>query len=97
MSELAQMISEPSTTPSHRGHGPRDWRRSDDQLRDAVCEALAADGALDARDMNVGVDDGEVILSGVCPCVHSRALAEAIAREVVGVRTVHNFVGIRAT
>lgn len=95
MSELAHFITESSTI--HRGHGPRDWRRSDDQLRDAVCEALAADGTLDARDMNVGVDDGEVILSGVCPCHHSRSLAEDIAREVVGVRAIHNFVGIRAS
>lgn len=107
MSELAPFIPEsttsaPASAPAiaartHRGHGPRDWRRSDEQIRDAVCEALAADGELDARDMNVGVDAGEVVLSGVCPCRQSRALAEAIAREVVGVRAVHNFVGIRTS
>lgn len=91
MNQLAH-ISE----KNHRGHGPRDWRKSDERLREEVCEALAADAWLDARDLNVGVDEGEVVLSGVAPCFEARERAEDIAGGVVGVRAVHNFVGIKA-
>lgn len=94
MSELAPITDDNHHVPATR---VREWRRTDDELRDAVCEALLTDSLLDARDMNIGVDDGDVILSGVCPCVNSRARAESIARGVLGVREVHNFVGIRAT
>lgn len=95
MSELAPITDDNHTSvPVTR---MRAWQRTDDELRDAVCEALLTDSVLDARDMNIGVDDGDVILSGVCPCVNSRARAESIARGVLGVREVHNFVGIRAT
>lgn len=91
MSEL-----DPIAIEDHRGHGPRDWRKSDDRLREEVCEALAADATLDARDLNVGADDTDIVLSGVAPCVEARARAEEIAARVVGVRAVHNFVGIKA-
>lgn len=91
MSELAVFSAE-----NHRGHGPRDWRKSDERLREEVCEALAADAWLDARDLNVGVDEGEVVLSGVAPCFEARERAEDIASRVVGVRAVHNFVGIKS-
>lgn len=94
MNDLGSQVEVPDHR-GHRGHGPRDWRKSDERIRDEVCEALAAHRALDARDMNVGVEAGEVILSGVCPCPASRALAESIALEIVGVVAVHNFVGIK--
>lgn len=98
MSELAPFTDDNHHLPTTTRGRMRDWiARSDDELRDAVCEALAADTVLDVSFMNIGVDDGEVILSGVCACVHSRARAESIARDVVGVRDVHNFVGIRAS
>ena len=94
MNQLAPVFDEASPK-DHRGHGPRDWRKSDERLREEVCEALAADPWLDARDLNVGVDEAEVVLSGVAPCLEARDRAQDIASRVVGVRAVHNFVGIK--
>ncbi|MBX5493292.1 MAG: BON domain-containing protein [Chloroflexi bacterium] len=72
------------------GYGPRGYRRSDERIREEVCERLMLHGELDARDIEVRVDDGEVTLSGRVDSRFAKRLAEDIADTVVGVRNVHN-------
>jgi hypothetical protein len=52
-----------------RGRGPKGYRRSDDRIREDVCERLTRDDRVDASNIEVTVKDGAVTLSGT---THSR-------------------------
>jgi osmotically-inducible protein OsmY len=72
------------------GRGPRNWRRTDTQIRDEVCSALERDGDVDASGMDVEVANGEVTLLGSVPDRRMRRLAEDVAAACAGVHDVHN-------
>lgn len=74
----------------HRGKGPRGYKRSDERIQDDVCDALTNDWNVDATDIEVTVQQGEVTLSGFVAGRRSRRDAEAIAEHVVGVNYVQN-------
>lgn len=73
-----------------RGRGPHGYRRSDERIREDVCERLTDDPWIDASEIEVAVADCEVTLSG---SVHSRAekrRVEEVAGRLRGVAEVHN-------
>lgn len=72
------------------GHGPKGYRRSDERIREDVCERLTAHGALDARQIELRVEDGEVTIEGTVEDRRGKRLAEDIAASVTGVEDVHN-------
>jgi osmotically-inducible protein OsmY len=74
----------------HAGRGPRDWRRTDERIREEVCQWMSDDPRLDAREIDVGVQDGDVTLDGRVAHRGARRLAEDIAAAVPGVRDVFN-------
>ena len=74
----------------HAGRGPRGWRRSDARIRDDVCQWMSDDSRLDAREIDVRVEDGDVTLEGRVEHPVARRLAEEIAAAVPGVRDVFN-------
>jgi hypothetical protein len=74
----------------YRGRGPRDYRRSDDRVREEICERLTEDRAVDATDIVVHVHDGEVTLSGAVPSRDQKRRAEECVEGVTGVRDVFN-------
>jgi hypothetical protein len=76
--------------PSNRGLGPRNYRRSDDRIREDVCELLTDDDEVDASDVEVNVSDGVVALSGTVGDRGAKRRAERIAESVRGVRDVRN-------
>src|SRR5215217_4567696 len=49
---------------SHRGRGPKNWRRSDERIREMVNERLTDHDDVDATDIEVSVQDAEVTLTG---------------------------------
>ena len=51
----------------HAGRGPKGYQRSDERVREIVSEALARDGELDASEIEVSVERGEVTLNGTVP------------------------------
>lgn len=73
-----------------RGRGPKNYRRSDDRLRDDVCERMSNNEWLDASDVEVNVVAGEVILTGSVDSRYAKRLAENIAESVSGVSNVQN-------
>lgn len=77
------------------GKGPRNWTRPDARIFDDVCEALTDDPRLDASDVEVSVEDGEVTLTGTVDGRRSKRLADAIADRVRGVKDVHNRLRLR--
>jgi hypothetical protein len=74
----------------HRGSGPRGYQRSDERVREDVCERLSAHGRLDCSDIEVSVDGGEVTLEGTVANRRSKRLAEDLADGVRGIVDVHN-------
>jgi hypothetical protein len=83
------------TGRSHAGRGPRNWRRSDESIRESVCEALTYHGELDATDVEVEVKEAEVTLRGTVRDRHSKRLAERIVESCHGVEDVHNRLKVR--
>src|SRR5215207_4432028 len=73
-----------------RGRGPKNYRRSDDRLRDDVCERMSNNEWLDASDVEVNVVTGEVMLTGTVDSRYAKRLAENIAESVSGVSNVQN-------
>jgi len=82
-------------TGPHRGKGPVGYQRSDEQIRDRVCESLADDDQLDASQIEVAVSGGEVMLSGTVDDRRAKRDAEDCAASVPGVRDVQNRLRVR--
>lgn len=80
---------------SHAGRGPRNYRRSDERIRDDVCEIMKDDGFLDASEIEVQVKDGEVTLEGTTYSRAEKREAERLAELIAGVQDVHNHLRIR--
>lgn len=66
-------------------HGAIGHLSSDEELQQAVCEALIAAPRLDSKNVGVSVANGTVTLSGSVPTEEARALAQQIAEEQPGV------------
>lgn len=72
------------------GRGPRGYRRSDERIREDVCELLLADGEVDASDIEVSVASGEVTLQGTVPDRRMKRAAEDLIEAVSGIEQVDN-------
>lgn len=77
------------------GIGPREYRRSDDKIREDISEWLAMHGRLDAGDISVEVVNGEVTLAGTVDGRWEKREAERVAETVRGVMDVYNRLHIR--
>ena len=77
-------------TGSHRGRGPKGYRRSDDRIRDDINDRLTDDAWLDASNIEVQVRETEVILSGAVNSREDKRRAEDLAESISGVRNVLN-------
>lgn len=74
----------------HRGRGPRGYRRSDERIRELACERLTEDPHLDASDIEVKVQDGEITLEGYVSDRRAKWWAEELVHPSPGVTEVHN-------
>ena len=77
------------------GKGPKNWMRSDERIREDVCEALTYHPNVDATDIEVAVKDGEVTLTGTVSDRGTKRLAEDVADDVRGVKDVHNQIRVQ--
>jgi osmotically-inducible protein OsmY len=74
----------------HAGRGPRNYQRSDERIREDVCDRLGDDPYVDASDVEVTVRGGEVTLSGNVRDRYDKRRTEDLVDGVAGVREVHN-------
>lgn len=72
------------------GRGPKDYRRSDDRVREEVCDCMTDDPMLDASEITVQVSDGVVALSGTVTSREQKRRAEDVAERISGVKDVTN-------
>lgn len=80
----------------HRGTGPQGYTRSDERIRDDVCERLTLHDAIDASRVEVDVSAGVVTLAGEVPERYMKHLAEDAVVETVGVKDVENALRVKA-
>jgi osmotically-inducible protein OsmY len=73
-----------------RGRGPRNYHRSDERVREELCDRLTDNEWLDASEVEVNVVNGEVVLTGTVDSRYAKRLAESIAESVSGVTNVDN-------
>lgn len=74
----------------HVGKGPSGYTRSDERIREDVCDRLTDDPYVDATNIEVAVQGGEVTLSGVVERRDEKRRAEDVVERVSGVREVSN-------
>jgi hypothetical protein len=79
----------------HRGRGPRGYRRSDERIREEVCDCLSDDDRLDASNIEVTVKDGEVQLSGTVNNREDKRYAETLVERLSGVKEVQNSIRVQ--
>jgi hypothetical protein len=79
----------PPRAPRPMGRGPKGYQRSDDRIREDVCERLMA-SPYDASDVEVTVSQGEVTLTGTVRIRADKWGIEDVADSVLGVQDVHN-------
>ncbi|MFC4307671.1 BON domain-containing protein [Steroidobacter flavus] len=72
------------------GMGPRGYSRSDERIKEDVCQCLTDDDHIDASDIEVMVKDREVILTGTVRSRMQKRHAEDLIERLSGVRDVIN-------
>lgn len=74
----------------HQGKGPKGYRRSDERIREEVCEMLTENPEIDASEMEVEVHQGMVTLTGSVESRRMKRMTEDLAERIAGVRDVRN-------
>lgn len=81
----------------HRGRGPKDYVRSDERIRDDVNDRLTEDRRVDASNITVTVEKGEVTLNGTVTERAAKRRAEDIVEDISGVKHVQNNLRVAET
>ena len=74
----------------HRGKGPKGYTRSDERIKEDVNDRLSDDPAVDASEIDVTVDNGEVTLTGTVNSRWEKRHAEDVVESISGVKDVEN-------
>lgn len=75
---------------NYAGRGPKNYRRSDERIREEICDRLTDDWRVDATEMEVTVNNGQVTLSGSVHSREEKRKAEDLVEAIPGVHDVHN-------
>jgi osmotically-inducible protein OsmY len=92
---LSRDFSVPAST-SYRGRGPKNYRRSDERLREIICELLTDDPFIDATDVIVEVSEGEVSVFGTVATRSQRRAIETLVLHLHGVTELHDQLALRS-
>lgn len=82
--------------PEFLGKGPKGYTRSDERIREEICERLS-EGYLDASDIEVTVQGGEVTLVGTIADRRTKRFAEELVDGVRGVKDIENRLKLRTS
>lgn len=82
------------TQPNHRGKGPKNYKRSDERIKELICQKLCDDPEIDASNIEVEVKDAHVTLTGAVDGKFEKYLAEDLVENVSGVSMIENFIRV---
>ncbi|ADY27345.1 transport-associated protein (plasmid) [Deinococcus proteolyticus MRP] len=95
--QVAGAYSAQEAAGSFRGKGPKGHQRSDERIREEVNDALEDAHNVDASDIEVTLQGGEVTLTGtVADRAQKRAAADCV-EHLRGVRDVHNHLRLQTS
>ena len=77
------------------GRGPKGYKRSDERVREDICDRLMQHDEIDADDVEVNVSNGEVTLQGTVESRQMKHTIENLIDSVQGVQEVHNQLRIK--
>jgi hypothetical protein len=75
---------------SHAGKGPKGYRRADDRILEDVNQALERHPRVDASEIEVSCQSGEITLRGSVDSREAKRLAEQCIEDLPGVKDVRN-------
>jgi osmotically-inducible protein OsmY len=79
---------------SYRGRGPKGYMRSDERLRETICERLTDDPRIDASEIEVDVQQQKVTLRGSVDDRSTKYAVEDLV-ESAGARDIENQLRVR--
>lgn len=94
-SEASRRLHSDQLRGAHRGRGPKDYRRSDERIREDLNDRLTEDPYIDATEIMVAVTDREVTLTGYVLHREDKRRAERLAEQVTGVGEVQNNIRVK--
>ncbi|MFN2439346.1 MAG: BON domain-containing protein, partial [Chitinophagaceae bacterium] len=74
----------------YKGKGPKDYKRSEERIKEDAYDRLSDDDLIDATNLQVQVQDNEVILSGTVSEREQKRRAEDLVESISGVANVQN-------
>jgi hypothetical protein len=69
---------------------PKNYKRSDERIREDICDRLSVSAEVDPSEIEVSVSAGEVTLMGYVADRQMKFAAEDITDDVPGVHEIHN-------
>ena len=87
---------ESSQSQSQRGRGPKGYTRSDERLKEDICERLTHHSGIDASEVEVEAKQGVVTLSGSVTQRQSKHQIEDLVENVTGVKDIENRISVRS-
>ena len=84
------VIGSELTETTYRGLGPANAGRTDERLREMICERLMEDDFVDPGDVSVQVREGEVTLEGTVAERYMKRRIEELVDSFNDVKEIHN-------
>jgi osmotically-inducible protein OsmY len=81
---------------AHRGKGPKGYTRSDDRLKEVICEKLTDDPMIDASEINIEVTGQVVKLTGTVDDRSTKYEVEELVERCGGVKDIDNQLRVRS-
>lgn len=75
---------------------PKDYQRSDERIRELICESLTHHPSIDASEVSVQVNQGRVTLEGNVPMRRMKHEIEDVADACWGVKDVENRIRVQS-
>jgi len=85
----------PGSTQRIRPRFPKGYQRSDEKLREDICERLIQDPRIDVSDVSVDVQGGAVSLTGSVPERYMKHAIEDMADAAPGVQEIDNRIRVK--
>jgi hypothetical protein len=74
----------------YTGRGPSNYQRSDERIKDEIADRLTHHGQVDARKIQIEVQEGVVTLRGPVDSRQMKRMAEDTVESVPGVQDINN-------
>jgi hypothetical protein len=78
----------------YTGRGPKGYTRSEERIKEEICERLMRHGSIDAREIDIEVAGGVVTLKGSVASRAAKHAAEDTAESVLGVVDIQNLLRV---